>query len=144
MLSRRSFVGVGLAGLAGCMGLPSLVSAAAKKARAGSVLVLFEQGGVSQMDTWDPKPEAPSDHRTPFKSIPTNVAGIQFSELLAKTAKLADKLAVVRCMTQPLPGIGNSHPLGSQYIFSGEAPGGPVEMPDMASSVNFKLGAKAK
>ena len=70
--------------------------------------------------------------------------GFNSAELLTKTAKLADKLAIVRCMTQPLPGIGNSHPLGSQYIFSGEAPGGPVEMPDMASSVNYKLGAKAK
>jgi hypothetical protein len=144
LLNRRSFIGVGLAGLSGLMGYRDLLAATAKKARAKSVLVLFEQGGVSQMDTWDPKPEAPADHRTPFKTIDTNVPGMQFSELLTKTAKLADKIAVVRCMTQPIPGIGNSHPKGSQYIFSGEAPGGPVEMPDMGSVIAFKMGAKTK
>ncbi len=144
LLNRRSFVGLGLASLPGLMGYRTLLAATAKKSQAKSVLVIFEQGGVSHMDTWDPKPEAPSDHRTPFKSIPTNVPGLQFSELLTKTAKLADKLTVVRCMTQPIPGIGNSHPKGTQYIFSGEAPGGPVEMPDMGSVVAFKLGAKAK
>ena len=75
MLSRRSFVGIGMAGLAGLTGFPSIVSAAAKKAGAGSVLVLFEQGGVSQMDTWDPKPDAPADHRTAFKPISTECRG---------------------------------------------------------------------
>src|SRR5206468_10165889 len=102
------------------------------------------QGGVSQMDTWDPKPDAVAEHRSPFKPIPTKVPGVQFTELLAKTAAVADKLAVVRCMTQPKPGIGDSHPKGSQYVFSGEAPGGPVEMPDMGSVVAHKMGAKVK
>ncbi|MGH7201566.1 MAG: DUF1501 domain-containing protein [Planctomycetaceae bacterium] len=107
------------------------------------MLVLFEQGGVSQMDTFDPKPDAPSEHGSPFKPIATNVPGLQFTELLTKTAAHADKLTVVRCMTQPTPGIGNSHPKGSQYIFSGEAPGGPVEMPDIGSVVSFTIGTGA-
>lgn len=144
LLNRRSFIGIGLASLPSLLGYRALLAGAAKKARAKAVLVLFEQGGVSQMDTWDPKPDAPADHRTPFKSISTNVPGIQFSELLARTAKLADKITVVRCMTQPIPGIGNSHPKGSQYIFSGEAPGGPVEMPDMGSVVAYEMGTKAR
>jgi hypothetical protein len=46
-------------------------------------------------------------------------------------------------MTQPTPGIGNSHPKGSQYIFSGEAPGGPIVMPDISSVVSSVLGTKA-
>ncbi|WP_020468818.1 DUF1501 domain-containing protein [Zavarzinella formosa] len=139
LLSRRSFISLGAAGLAA---LPAL--AAGKRAAAKSVLVIFEQGGVSHMDTFDPKPEAPAEHRTPFKTIDTNVPGIRFTELLTKTASHADKLTIVRCMTQPKPGIGNSHPKGSQYIFSGESPGGAEEMPDIGSVVSHRLGSSAR
>jgi hypothetical protein len=144
-IPRRSFLGMGL----GCV-LTALTgrdtdAATARRVngRAKRVLVIFEQGGVSHMDTWDPKPDAPLEHRSPFKTIKTNVDGIYFTELLSKTAKVADKLTVVRCMTQPTPGIGNSHPKGSQYIFSGEAPGGPVEMPDISSVVAHRLSTSA-
>jgi hypothetical protein len=46
-------------------------------------------------------------------------------------------------MTQPTPGIGNSHPKGSQYVYSGEAPGGPVDMPDIGSVVAHRMGTEA-
>ncbi len=87
--------------------------------RAKSVLVLLEQGGLSQMDTWDPKPEAVAEQRSPFKPIATNVPGIQFTELLGQTARVADKLAVVRGMYHPKAGA-NGHPDGTQYMLSGE------------------------
>ena len=139
-LSRRSFVGLGLLG-----GLGRVLPAKERehKPAAKQVLVLFEQGGVSQIDTWDPKPEAVAEHRSPFQPVATSVPGLQFTRLLSRTAPLADRLTVVRCMTQPTPGIGNSHPKGSQYIYSGEAPGGPVEMPDMSSVVSHVLGSAA-
>ena len=53
---------------------------------------------------------------------------MEFTERLTRTAQVADKLSVVRCMRQPKPDIGNSHPLGSQYVFSGADPTGPVEI----------------
>ena len=143
LLSRRNFVGLGVCGLS------SLVvrSAGAKQKTfdgpAKQVLVLFEQGGVSHTDTWDPKPLAPEEHRSPFKTIQTRRPGVQLTELLTKTAEHLDKLTIVRCMTQPTPGIGNSHPKGSQYIFSGEAPGGPVEMPDISSVTSYLMGSPA-
>jgi len=56
---------------------------------------------VSQIDTWDPKPLANPVHRSPFKTIQTKVPGMQFTELLSKTAQVADKLTVVRCLRQP-------------------------------------------
>jgi hypothetical protein len=146
-MHRRSFLGLGvLGGLSAFAGrLPAAKSAESRRrAKAKGVLVIFEQGGVSQMDTWDPKPGAVAEHRSPFKPIPTNVPGIQLTELLAKTARHADKLTVVRCMTQPKPGIGDSHPKGSQYVFSGEAPGGPDEMPDISSAVSYLIGTRAK
>lgn len=144
--SRRSFLGIGLGGI--ITALTGLDAAAERlperrSGKAKRVLVIFEQGGVSHIDTWDPKPDAPLEHRSPFKPIRTNADGMQFTELLAKTARVADKLTVVRCMTQPTPGIGNSHPKGSQYIYSGEAPGGPIDMPDIGSVVAHRLGTDA-
>lgn len=120
-----------------------VIASQARRAQAQSCLVIFEQGGVSQIDTWDPKPRANPVHRSPFKTISTSVPGMQFTELLSKTASVADKLTVVRCMRQPKPNIGNSHPLGSQYIFSGIDPTGPVEMPDIGSVVASQLGTQA-
>ena len=149
--SRRSFLQLGMLGAAstllprsmavGGVGKPTGIG---KAARAKNVLVIFEQGGVSQMDTFDPKPEAVAEHRSPFKTIDTVVPGMRFNELLAKTAKVADKLTVVRCMNQPTPGIGNSHPKGSRYVFSGEAPGGPVEMPDLGSILSLRMGSSCR
>lgn len=143
-LSRRNFVGLGVCGLSSL----AVRSAGAKQKTfdgpAKQVLVLFEQGGVSHTDTWDPKPLAPEEHRSPFKTIQTKLPGVQLTELLTKTAEHLDKLTIVRCMTQPTPGIGNSHPKGSQYIFSGEAPGGPVEMPDISSVASYLMGSPAR
>ena len=146
-MPRRSFLQLGMIGAASAL-LPVRSSAADGKAarppKAKNVLVIFEQGGVSQIDTFDPKPEAVAEHRSPFKPIDTVVPGLRFTELLAKTARVADKLAVVRCMNQPTPGIGNSHPKGSRYIFSGEAPGGPVDMPDIGSILALRAGSACR
>ena len=107
-MGRRSFVGVSMGALAGAAFGGWTKAAPGAKAQAKQVLVIFEQGGVSQMDTFDPKPEANAAHRSPFKTISTKVPGIQFTELCAKTAQVADKLSVVRCFRQPAPGVGNS------------------------------------
>lgn len=61
-----------------------------------SVILLWLDGGPSQFETYDPKPEAPSTVRGPWGSIKTNVSGIDFSEMLPLQAKHADKMAVVR------------------------------------------------
>lgn len=144
--SRRSFVGLGLtAGIGSWLGLTAAGAPAnSNRRQARNVLVIFEQGGVSQMDTWDPKPEAVAEHRSPFPTIDTVVPGMRFTSLLKQTARIADRLTVVRCMTQPTPGIGNSHPKGSQYIYSGEAPGGPIEMPDIGSVLSQRIKASQR
>ena len=145
-ITRRNFIGIGLGGaLSALTGRDAFAGepVVRGKAQAKRVLVIFEQGGLSHIDTFDPKPDAPLEHRSPFKTIKTSADGIYFTELLSKTAKYAHKLTVVRCMIQPTPGIGNSHPKGSQYIFSGEAPGGPIEMPDISSVIASKIGTSA-
>ena len=67
--------------------------------KARNVLVLYEEGGISPMDTWDPKPDAPVDHRSPYQPIATNVPGIRLTSLMPQIARHADKLSIVRSMT---------------------------------------------
>jgi hypothetical protein len=66
--------------------------------RAKNILYVWLQGGPPQHETFDPKPDAPTEIRGPFKPIQTNVPGIQFCELLPRIARMADKLAVVRSL----------------------------------------------
>lgn len=110
---------------------------AATKAR--RVLVVYEEGGISQMDTWDPKPNAPVDHRTPFLPISTSVPGIQFSSLMPNIARQADKLAVVRSMTSSeVP----SHPNACKEFFKGYPFNAPFEFPDIGSVVTEVIGTE--
>ncbi|MCA9056426.1 MAG: DUF1501 domain-containing protein, partial [Planctomycetaceae bacterium] len=67
--------------------------------RAKSVVVLFAGGGQSQLDTWDPKPNAPAEVRGAFDSIATRVPGARFCEHLPRTAEVSDRLTVVRSMS---------------------------------------------
>jgi hypothetical protein len=140
-LSRRTFVGLGVgAAWAGTRhALPGVARAASPTPRAKQVLVVFEQGGLSHIDTWDPKPEAIAEHRSPYKPIDTAIPGVQFTELLSHTAKQADKLAVVRSMYHKVSVSG--HPDGTQYLLSGARPGGPVLMPDLGTVVATLIGS---
>lgn len=114
---------------------------AQRAAHAKNVLIIYEQGGLSHIDTLDPKPDAPVDQRSPFKPIATNVPGIQFTSLCKNMATVADKLAVVRSMYHQ-GGAVNGHPNGTQYALSGAVPGGPLEMPDIGGVVSHRLGTR--
>jgi Protein of unknown function (DUF1501) len=147
VLSRRGFLNVGSAGILG-LALPELLAIQAQAAsglgkKAKNVLVLLEQGGLSHIDTWDPKPEVLAEHRSAFKPIATKVPGIRFTELLTHTARVADKLAVVRSMRHPKGGA-NGHPDGTQYMLSGAHPSSPVTMPDIGSVISQVLGSTCK
>ena len=140
---RRSFLGLGIAG---GLSLQAAIQARAvevggRAAQAKNVLVILEQGGLSHIDTWDPKPEAVVEHRSPFKPISTAIPGTQFTTLLSKTAPLADRLTVIRGMHHTKSGA-NGHPQGTRYALSGEMPGGPLEMPDIGSIVAHRMGSK--
>lgn len=67
--------------------------------RAKSVILVFANGGQSQIDTWDPKPNAPLDVRGAFRPIATAIPGVQFCEHMPRIAKIADRLTVVRSMS---------------------------------------------
>src|SRR4051812_6470674 len=87
-LHRRAFLQAGAASALG-LALPDLLRARAAGHATGpakSVILLWLWGGPSQLDTFDPKPNAPLDYRGPFGTIPTRVTGVRFSELFPKLA----------------------------------------------------------
>jgi uncharacterized protein (DUF1501 family) len=96
--SRRTFLGV--AGSAcGAFWANLSRAAAAQPERAGkakSVVMIFNCGGPSHLDLWDPKPAATDSVRGPFQTIDTNVPGMQVTELIPGLARRTDKLAIVR------------------------------------------------
>ena len=87
--------------------------------RAKSVLVVFTSGGQSQLDTWDPKPDAPAEVRGAFGTIPTSVPGVRVCEHMPRLAALHHRVTVLRSMTHDdldhgsacyLALTGQSHP----------------------------------
>ncbi len=100
MTSRRSFLRLGAHGLAG-LSLADVfrLQAHAKGASSDMAVILYWMaGGPSQLETFDPKPDAPAEVRGPFGSTATRVPGVRFSEMLPKLAAHADHLAVVRSL----------------------------------------------
>ena len=139
--NRRQFAKSVSAGLMG-LGLPEMSALEAAIDQSGDgkarqVLVVYEEGGISQMDTWDPKPRAPVDHRTPYSPISSNVPGIQFSSLMPRIAQHADKLAVVRSMTSS---EAPSHPNACKEFFKGYRFNAPMDFPDIGSVVSHLMG----
>ena len=91
--SRRSFLQVA-ASVPLALGLPAATRATEKRIR--SVVMINLWGGPSQLDTFDPKPNAASNIRGPFRAIPTRTAGVHFTELMPRLAACQDQFAVVR------------------------------------------------
>lgn len=83
--------------------------------KARNVIFLWLQGGPPQHETFDPKPDAPVEIRGPFKPISTNVPGIQFCELLPRTARYADKMAVVRSLSTR----DDNHDVSGYWLLTG-------------------------
>jgi hypothetical protein len=87
---------------------------------AKSVLMLWLWGGPAQLDTWDPKPNAPLEFRGPFSAIPTRQSGVRIGELFPKIAALSDHYAIVRAMHT----ASNDHGVAGTAGLTGSAAGG--------------------
>ncbi|MCY2945827.1 MAG: DUF1501 domain-containing protein [Planctomycetota bacterium] len=143
-LSRRSFMGGLAAGTA--LGIPALYpklgsSTGAMVNRLAQsqkrVLMVYLSGGVSQLETWDPKPGAKTGG--PFRAIPTSVPGVHLSELLPHTASQMHRLALVRGINT----AEDDHGKGSQIMHTGrkEEPG--IQYPHLGSICSKLLGPDA-
>jgi len=98
-LSRRNLLHVGALALGG-LSLPALLrrraDGASDRGRGKSVIMIWQRGGPSHIDSFDMKPAAPPEIRVEFQPIQTNVAGLEICEHLPKLATMADRLAIVR------------------------------------------------
>jgi hypothetical protein len=124
-LSRREWLRVGGLGAFG-LSLPHLLAGreacAGESAVAGntfgrakSCIVLFHLGGPSQLETWDPKPDAPDEVRGELKPISSVVPGIRVGELMPQTARLTDKICVLRAMSTD----DNAHSSSGYWMLTG-------------------------
>lgn len=94
-----------------------------RKERVKSVIVLHMRGGPSQLDTWDMKPDAPSEIRGEFNPIATSVTGLRICELLPKSAAIMHKWSIVRSLKHHSQYGDVSHSRGDQVVFTGYGPG---------------------
>jgi uncharacterized protein (DUF1501 family) len=101
-LHRRSFLQLGIAGMAG-LGLPGLLRAKEASTRSGAskdtaVILIWLDGGPGHMDLYDMKPDAPAEYRGIWKPIRTRVSGFDISELFPRQAAHTDKFSIVRSL----------------------------------------------
>jgi hypothetical protein len=145
-LTRRRLLQAGAAGALGMLPRNSLAIPATKPIR--SCILIFYYGGPSHIDTIDPKPNAPAEVRGEYRTVPTAVPGIRVCEHLPRTAKLMDRLAVIRSLHHPM----RNHNSAAAEVFTGRTPEGgdqellsddPRGMPNLGSAVAFALGARA-
>ncbi len=117
---RREFLQAGALALGG-LTLSDVMAAQAASGRQApdtSVIMLYLHGGPSQLETYDLKPEAPASYRSVFRSIPTNVPGMDLCELFPHQAKIADKFSLVRSLHHEI-GI---HSDGGIIVLTGKHP----------------------
>ena len=136
-IARRDFIQLGVGGVLG-LGMGDLISLRADAAKAAgkpspdnvNCILVWLDGGPTHFETFDPKPDAPSDVRGEFNPIPTNVAGVQFCETVPRLASSLDKMAIVRSICHKDPNHGG----GNHYMMTGAPTPIPV---NCGSSVSF-------
>lgn len=127
-IKRRDFVKIGALGMTGVTlssYLKMVEAGDAKPQKAKSAIFIELSGGPSHMDTFDLKPNAPSEYRGEFKQIKTNVDGIEISEHLPKLASCMDKFALLRGVSHSVA----AHALGRSYVNTGNRPLPSLEYP---------------
>jgi len=141
-VTRRDFLHAGslsFMGLSLSQFLALKAQGAVPEDRQKNCIVLFLMGGPSQLDTFDPKPEAPAEVRGPYKAISTNVDGIQVSEIFPRLAKNADKVAIVRSMYHTASAV---HDTGHQMMQTGRLYQNGLEQPNAGCVYGFLKGSR--
>jgi hypothetical protein len=149
-VSRREFV---FAGLVGGLGLtlgdffklraeqekdPLAGNLGPLTAKAESLIHIFLPGGSAAQETWDPKPFAPIEYRGPLGTVDTSVPGVKLSAFMKETAKIMDKITVVRSMTHGEA----AHERGTHNMFTGYRPSPAIQYPSMGCVVSHELGSR--
>lgn len=103
-----------------------------------AVIQVFLDGGLSHIDTFDPKPDAPVDVRGPFRSIATRIDGERFTDLCANLAKIADRLTVIRSVTH----TEAAHERGAHNMITGYRPSPAIHYPSFGAVISHELGVR--
>ena len=127
---RRQFLSAGSLGFLG-LNLADLLRAK-PNGKAQSCILLWLEGGPSQIDTWDPKPNSA------FQPISTNVPGIQISELLPQVSRRMDRLSLVRTMHTR----GSDHPQGTHYAITGHEVNPAMQFPSIGAIIAKEMGIR--
>lgn len=127
----KAFLGVGLGGslaTSRLFGLPE--NSFVGRPTAKRLIYLYMAGGMSQLDTFDPKPGTAS--HGPLDILKTNAAGVQFTEYLPRLAKQADKLAIIRSMTSNQ----GAHEQGTYFMRTSYEMRGTIKHPGLGAWLN--------
>lgn len=138
--SRRTAIRIGCLGvgltLADYFRLRAADPRPAREPKARNVIQIFLSGGCSAQESLDPKPEAPVEYRGPFGVVKTKQAGVVFSETMPATAKVLDKVTILRSMSGRIPDHGQAQ----YHMLTGYAPTAAIQHPAMGSVVGYKFG----
>ncbi|HZL87262.1 MAG TPA: DUF1501 domain-containing protein [Pirellulaceae bacterium] len=142
-VTRRDFLQIGALGAVG-LTLPQLLAAreqgaVSKEHDNRSVIMIFNLGAPSQMDTFDPKPEAATEIRGPFKPISTK-GSFQLTEILPRHAAVADKFSVVRSCYHTAAAV---HDTGHQMLQTGRLFTGGLNTPHIGCALAYLRGRKS-
>jgi hypothetical protein len=147
MVGRRSFLHVGFLGGVG-LGLSDFFKMRRTQADqkfyesiegpAKSVIYIYLPGGSAHQETFDPKPLSPLEYRGPMSSIETNVPGIRLNEMMKNTAKVMDKVSIIRSMTHGEA----AHERGTHNMFTGYRPSPALQYPSIGSVVAHEFGPR--
>jgi uncharacterized protein (DUF1501 family) len=118
-LSRREFLRVGGLALGG-LGLADVLAAAPRRSDT-SVILVYCLGGPSHLETYDLKPDGPSEMRSVFRPVATRVPGMSVCELLPGHARVADRFTLIRSLRHTI----NIHNDGSIAVLTGKEPSVP-------------------
>jgi hypothetical protein len=151
-MARRDFIQLGVGAVMG-LGFTDLLRLRAHAAESAgkasphqvNCILIWMDGGPSHYETFDPKPDAPSEIRGEYKPIPTSVPGVHFSEVVPNLAKVADKLTIIRSICHKDPNHGG----GNHYLMTGAPTPVPVGCgafvtfhPSFGSVVSYKRGVR--
>ncbi|MDA1311782.1 MAG: DUF1501 domain-containing protein [Acidobacteria bacterium] len=135
LFGRRDFLRIGSLGALG-VSLDGVLRANGNKDI--SCILVWQSGGCGQQDTFDMKPNAPSEYRGEFNPISTNVPGIQICEHLPHIAQQADKFTILRSMHSK----EKNHERAINYLLTGHLPLSTMEFPSVGSVVSKQLGPR--
>jgi uncharacterized protein (DUF1501 family) len=134
-LNRRTFLGAAAAGVTGILGGFTSAASGRELSKAGKrICTIFLSGGVSQLETWDPKPN--TDTGGPFRAIPTSAPGVHISELLPQTAKQMHRMALVRGINT----VEDEHGRGATIMLTGRRTEPGMQYPQLGAVAAKLLG----